>query len=53
MTTIDRDTIEYLKEFFKTRPLSIPVYVPMSTILREIEYALERRGEEQGDDECV
>ena len=50
MTTIDRDTIEYLKEFFKTRPLSIPVYVPMRDILREIEYALKRRGEEQGDE---
>lgn len=51
MTTIDRETIEYLKEFYKAHPLSMPVYVPMSTILREIEYALERRGEELGDDD--
>lgn len=50
MTTIDRDTLEYLKEFYKAHPVSFPVYVPMRDILREIEYALERRGEEQSDD---
>ncbi len=44
MTTLDKETIEYLKEFYKARPLSFKTYVPMRDVLKEIEYALERRG---------
>lgn len=51
MTTIDKETIEYLKEFFKAHPVSFPVYVPMRDVLIEIERALERRGKESGDDD--